>query len=687
MAAQDTTLRVERIDSSVISSYYTPPSTGNKSIVTPEISGRLVSTLGVNDIVKTISFKPGVSFGMEGSSASYVRGSGTGGNRVELNGVPLHRSSHLLGLVSSFPSEMISSMSFYTGGMKPSSGNQTSSFTEITLKSNIADKIGGALSVSPFMEEAFLEVPVGNTFTARASYRVSPALKIANKAITHYAESDNSVKISDIGGKSYDAMANAVWKPARWLSLDAMYFKTEDGFDYTYRTGAEKLSSDEKAYKAGLKINAGKYGTIEFSGYKTESSTGHKEFIYRSDARYVGLLRHLEITTSGAEKGVKLQYHLDIGKYAAVNLGASKTKNKSEYTTTAQLNEESSLDGKTDYTTKSWFAELVLQKENLIEARASVRPSNYKNLIGKDTVKFNKTDIHALIDFYYFKKHGIEATFDRAFQFYHVFEGLPSGWSQDLITACDYDFPAEMMNQAYLGVFGASRIFEDAELSYTLGTFMRKMEGLVSFKHISHAFGVHDNIDTKELVGGEGSSKGIELSLILKSPTVNANIAYTYSKSKRQYEELNFGKEFNFRFDRPHILTATGDVLFYKKKTGRSKTIEQRLSLAFIISSGHLMTTSQGGYDVPNPGDETGNGLLHLEDMSELNNYRLPLYFRTDVGYSFTYSFGKQAVSATLSVFNLFNKHNAYQYFYEDGQWKQLSILPIMPTLQLTWRF
>ena len=685
--AQDTASRVERIDSSVVRARYFAPATGNKFIVTPAISGRLVSGLGINDIVKTISFKPGVSFGMEGSSANYVRGSGTGGNRIELDGVPLHRSSHLLGLVSSFPSEMISSMTFYSGGMKASSGNQTSSFTDIALKTSIADKFGGSLAVSPFMEEVFLEAPVGNSFTARASFRVSPALKIANKAISHYAESDNSVKINDIGGKSYDAMTNAVWRPARWLSFDAMLFKTEDEFDYKYQTGADDLSSDEWAWKYGVNINIGKFGVIEFLHYKTESSTGHQEFLSITNSSYGSLLSHLQIKTRGSEEGVKLQYHLDLGKYVSFNIGVNNTKNKSEYHTSVNKDNRTKLVDDSDYTIKSEFAELGLRKENLIEAKISVRQSRYKYQTDTNTTKFSKTDLHALTDLYYYKKHGIEATFDRSFQFFHVLEGLPSGWSQDLISPCNIEFPAEMTKQVYVGLFGANRIFKDVEFSYTIGGFKRNMEGLVSFKHVSHAFGARDNIDKDELVGGTGRSSGVEVSMLFKTPKINANIAYTYSRSKRRFDELNFGREYNFRFDRPHILMANGDALLYKKKTGRANTIEHRLSLAIVLSSGNLMTVTQGGYDVPSPGNETGDGFLHLEDMSELNNYRLPLYFRTDAGYSFTYTFNKQTVCAALSVFNLLNKHNAYQYFYEDGTWKQLSILPIMPNIQLTWHF
>ena len=198
VAAQDTLSRGERLDSSVVTAAY-PVSKGNRYVVSTQMSGRIVSAVGENDVLKAVAFRPGISQGVEGTQAFFVRGSGIGGNRIELDGVPLYRSSHLLGLVSSFPSEMISQMSFTTGGFQPSSGNLTSSLTEISLKQDIAPRFGGSVSLSPYMEGVFLEAPIGSRFTARASFRISPALALANKIVSAYGEKGSSFAISDIG--------------------------------------------------------------------------------------------------------------------------------------------------------------------------------------------------------------------------------------------------------------------------------------------------------------------------------------------------------------------------------------------------------------------------------------------------------------------------------------------------------
>lgn len=131
-----------------------------------------------------------------------------------------------------------------------------------------------------------------------------------------------------------------------------------------------------------------------------------------------------------------------------------------------------------------------------------------------------------------------------------------------------------------------------------------------------------------------------------------------------------------------------------RKKTKTGYTLIQKASIATIITSGHLMTMTQGRFLSIVPGttmiyyghDDSENVISH-DDLSNLNNFRLPLYFRIDAGYSFSWMKDKKGCELFLSIVNLLNRRNPYQYFYEDGKWKQLSILPVMPTARFIWSF
>ena len=691
VGAQDTLSRGVRLDSSVVVATY-PASKGNRYIVSSQMSGRIVSVVGENDVLKAVAFRPGISQGVEGTQAFFVRGSGIGGNRIELDGVPLYRSSHLLGLVSSFPSEMISQMSFTTGGFQPSSGNLTSSLTEISLKQDIVPRFGGSVSLSPYMEGVFLEAPIGSRFTARASFRISPALALANKIVSAYGEKGSSFAISDIGGKAYDAMASFVWRPLKGVNLNGFYFRTEDAFSYVYGKDAQDYSSQEEAFKLGASWDAGRWGSLSGMWYRSFSNAQHQErFLYESSAGQQKV--SLSMGGGTAETGVRLQYALTLFKSLTVDVGWDYSDRQMSYESrqeavSRQIDTGRGVD--TRYSLSAPFVQLAFKKERWVDARVSSRFSRYK-LSGLSSVQpqvYNDVDYHAISDFFLLGSRGIEVSFDRVSQYFHLLEGLPSGWGQDIAVSCNEMFPAERMKQAYVGLFGTEQFGKTGKLSYYAGYYWRSHEGLVGFKHASYVFGMRDGADRQDMVTGIGWSRGMEMSAAWESRRVNAELSYTYSQTMRHYPEMNMGKPFRFRFDRPHMLKATGSYLIAFKATRGGRTLEHRANLAADLSSGSLMTASQGYVETPYPGmpilseDRTG-----YQDFGQLNNFRLPIYFRVDAGYVFTCKWTRFELLLNASVFNLLNRHNVYQYFYEDGKWKSLSILPIMPSLRVQFSF
>lgn len=683
VSAQNTG-QVERIDSSVISANRVESTTVGRYIVTPEMTGKIISAIGENDILKAISLRPGTAVGIEGSTGFFIRGSSSGGNRIELSGAPVYRSSHLLGLVSALPTEMISTMSFTANGISASSGNMSSSLTEINLKNSIATKFSASASVSPYMESVYAELPAGKNFTARASARVSPALLIADKVIDIFANKGESFNISDIGGKAYDLMATFVWKPFRIITIDAMAFCTEDGFHYSFSDGLQDISSKEKVFKLGACIDFKQFGEINASCHYASSKANHIE---RQQNGIIKVQSSYGINNNDKDRGIKLQYAIGIASYLKVRIGGEYTANNVGYDTFRRLEQYSSESGLSEdghFSLISGFADVSVGIQDYFTFSASARPTSYKNGLLSD----NGTDIHGALIVKPFNAIGIEASYDKTYQYFHVLEGMPSGWSQDLMFACDKSFPKESLKQYCVGVSGDFVVNNKHIIGYSAGYFNRKMEALTSFKHTSHVFGLHDKIDKEDIIPGRGWSSGLELYLEARSQEFGASLSYTYSKSKRHFDALNNGKDFSFRFDKPHILNISGDYIFKSSNKGGIKT-EHRLTIGVYIYSGNLMTVNKGFYPSFRPGVSVyipGDNYM-LDDMSELNNFRLPTYFRIDAGYTYSKSWGKNSFELTASIFNLLNRHNAYQYYYSDGMWKQLSILPIMPTVKLRVAF
>ena len=71
------------------------------------------AVLGTPDLIKTLQILPGVASGTELSSGLYVRGGDGSDNLFLLDGVPLYQVSHVIGLFSSFNTDVTDGVDFY----------------------------------------------------------------------------------------------------------------------------------------------------------------------------------------------------------------------------------------------------------------------------------------------------------------------------------------------------------------------------------------------------------------------------------------------------------------------------------------------------------------------------------------------------------------------------------------------
>ena len=295
-------------------------------------------------------------------------------------------------------------------------------------------------------------------------------------------------------------------------------------------------------------------------------------------------------------------------------------------------------------------------------------------------------------------KFGVESTFDKFTQYHHILEGLPTGWALDIDVPVDDNFPEEVTKQGYVGVFNHNR-FSGSELHLTMGAYYRKMNNLVSYKSSSNMFRLSDDTWEDEVDVGEGKSFGAELSASYTSDKFNGTLAYTLSKTTRRYLELNNGKEFPFKFDRRHILNIQAKYLVSKRRTGKGFRREMYVNGVLAYSSGNMATVYASSYQgVPMPywnqrlgvnsfPDEFTELNYNRYEMTSKNGWRMKDYFRIDVAYTIETHRKGGTSSLSFSIFNLLNRHNAYMIFNEGGKWKQLSIMPIMPSIRWSKEF
>jgi hypothetical protein len=262
-------------------------------------------------------------------------------------------------------------------------------------------------------------------------------------------------------------------------------------------------------------------------------------------------------------------------------------------------------------------------------------------------------------------------------QYMHLLSNTTFGLPMDLWVPATAKIKPQQSWQAAMGISHSLR--NNYEL--TIETYYKRMSDLIEYKEGASFFQEFSNWDEKVAVNGKGDSYGIEVLLQKKEGKTTGWIGYTLSWSNRQFDELNFGKTYPYRFDKRHDLSI---VVSHKLK----KSIE--LSGVWVFSTGTAMTIPIAFYQ-QKPSD---NGWYNpiVSEYSERNAVRMPVYHRLDLGINFIKERKKYTRIWNLSIYNTYGRKNPFFVYYNNDYeigsgFKQLSVLMFIPSVSYQIKF
>ncbi|HLW39835.1 MAG TPA: hypothetical protein VKX31_05555 [Brumimicrobium sp.] len=146
---------------------------------------------------------------------------------------------------------------------------------------------------------------------------------------------------------------------------------------------------------------------------------------------------------------------------------------------------------------------------------------------------------------------------------------------------------------------------------------------------------------------GKNRSYGLEFMVQKKRGNLHGWISATYSRSLLQFDNLNEGRVFPFKYDRPLSINI---VAIYNLNKNIS------FSATWQYGSGYPITLADEIYIY------NGDHIFHFEDI---HNIRMRDYHRLDVSFNHTKETKWGERTWTISVFNLYNRKNPYYYYYK----------------------
>lgn len=626
-----------------------------------EMLKRGASSFGTPDIIKTLLNLPGVSAGNELMGGMYVHGGDGTDNLYLLDGVPLYNISHFGGIFSSFNTDVTDGLDFYKSGFPARYGTKLSSVVDVTTRPGDMHHIHGSASIGLIDGRINVEGPIVKGRTSfNLAYRRSwmdmmiwLAMKIGgddggrkaayfmhdfNAGITHDFGRDNRLRVNFYRGSD---------------DLDLGLKPTDSSLDLAVKWG-NLCTSVNWDKKLSLKTRS------SLMGYFSQS---------RSDTDYGIVLGGYDladrINSSIRDAGVR--YNLDWYPHESHHIRTGIDGAYKMYRYVGMAEDPSDPDSYSPTVSKDApEVSLYMEDEFFIvhglTLNAGLRHTSYFTP-GKTWHSLEPRAALKLSPAYFMD---IKLSYSRMSQSDHLvassYIDLPSNtWmpSTSLIRP-------ELSDQISAGVYT-----EPVEgMTLNLEGWYKTMDHLLQYTGINSMFPPVQNWETS-FTEGRGLSYGLESEIGYRTSSFSATAYYTLGWSKRSFPEV-YPKWFWANNDNRHKV----NLLFSYKVM---KDLE--VSANWNYHTGNRITL---------PTNVLADG-TQLYDTPF--NFTLPSYHRLDLAITYTMKSSKgNDFDLSASVYNAYNNKNAFFAYVEkdeNGDFNGIaySVLPVFPTLTITYRF
>lgn len=600
--------------------------------------------MGEEDLMKSMQLLPGVKSGAEGTSGIFVRGGSEDQNLILLDGVPVYNPSHVLGIFSVFNADAIKSVTLTKGGHPARYGGRLSSVVDVRMKEGNLENWHGDGSIGLISSKLSLSGPIVKD---KVSILLSGRRTYADLLIKPFfpQEENQEIKPSlffhDYNGKlQYKINDKHRIYLSGYLGKDKFgaSFRDSITLQRSLINWGNKISALRWNYEISNKLFANT--TVTYSDY--EISTENSEEIKR-DTSTIAALYTSGITDLGAK--VDFDYVPTPNHYIKFGVGTVKHRYN------PGINQSIRRIGDADMGTNRKIAEIdALETDVYIEDEMKFGKLNANlGLHGSAFSVENQlyTSLQPRLGLRYLAKDylSIKASFSTMTQFINLLTSEALSLPSDVwVPSTDKILPQESW-QAALGV---SSSIGDYELE--VEGYYKSMDNVLSYQEGVSLINSDPQNWEDQISQGTGESYGMEVFLQKTKGKLTGWIGYTLSWSNRQFDDINNGEVFPFRYDRRHDLST---VLSY--------AINERINLSanWVYNTGNAVTLPQYQYSVFIPGTGPASTVI-VQDGGEKNSFRMSPTHRLDWSISFTKKKKRYERTWIISCYNSYYRKNPF---------------------------
>ncbi len=647
---------------------------------------KVPTLLGETDLLKVLQLLPGVQGGTEGLNGLYVRGGSPDQNLVVLDGVPVYNVSHLLGFLSIFNTDAIKTVSLTKGGFPARFGGRLSSVIEINMKEGNKKEFHGEGSIGLLSTRFTLEGPIIKNKTSfmisgRRNYIDLIAAPLAKKS----AESQGDELKLKAYFYDFNAKVNHTFNDKHSLYLSAYlgsdvfginskendpnssdYYSTDSGIDWGNNIVALRWN-----YKINPKLFAN--STVSYSEFRFNFLAGQEDNYDGAFNRFTA--RYLSGIYDFAGK-IDFDYRPNPNHSIRFGIGNTyHTYNPGALALQEQIANDDgfNLSIKQDKRYSNEYFVYLEDELNIgkLKANIGLHASGFSIKDKTYTSVQPRLGLRYLIN----NKSSLKASFATMTQFINLLTNESIGLPTDLWVPSTEKIKPQDSWQAAVGI--ATTLKNHIELS--VEGYYKKMNNVISYKEGANFFNTEESWEDK-ITQGTGTAYGIELLLQKKKGKTTGWIGYTLAWNFRQFDDINNGREYPFKFDRRHDFETVVVHRFSEKI---------HLSSTWVYGTGNAISLPEATYSTYS----LYGGTQTVDVIGSKNSYRMPSYHRLDIGVEFIKKkkWGERAW--ILGVYNAYMRANpffiykGYDFDTNKTQYNQISLLPLVPSVSYRFKF
>lgn len=658
------------------------------------------SLMGETDLMRTFQLLPGVHGGKEGTSGIYVRGGSPDQNLMLLDDMPVYYVNHIAGFISVFNSDAIKNIDLYKGGFPARFGGRLSSIIDIRMKEGNMTNFAGNVSIGLLTSKFTLEGPIKKDKTSfilsarrslfdlftrsfqylnyKGKYSAGYTLYDLNLKINHILDAKNRLYLSLYSGRDRILIKQNDFSPKPEYPFS---FKSKNDLNWgnsclSFRwnhTFSQNLFGN---FTAGLtKFYYNSVSDI----YKTEKNSG----------KNIGTtFNHLNSSVSDVTVKIDFDYYLykhqvKFGIGTIAHKFMPSTNNISKIGET-ESNIEMTLGSPK---LKPWEIYSYIEDKYLLSRKLSLTTGLHFSCFTESEKSYFSVQPRITGNYQVSESVSVKSSYSQMVQALHLLSNNDAGLPTDLWVPATKNLPPQNSRLFAIGISG--KLSPKKSIDWSIETFYKTMNNLVEFSDGATFFSGETDWQQKVEKSGKGKVYGIELLMQKNVGKTTGWIAYTLSKNMREFENLNFGEPFPYKYDRRNDLSITFNHKFSNKID---------LSASWIFESGNAVTLPSTKYDLIILEEKNKNegivGYFYTEAhiYGKRNNYRTPSYHRLDVSINLHKELKKGTRTWTLGLYNAYSRLNPYYLYFDydkSGKIKlySFSLFPIIPSVSYNYRF